>query len=151
MSDKLFTSAGITTHSREDVTVTKVRFGTDHIRMIKTLSSSKKIGVSYNFGGRDDGYLDPVRVDVIELPQAMTKQQATQFLLTHADFQSALDQALLQESLGAREPRAPRVKKERVVKAKAAKAPISLDSIKSRAKKQVSAEQLLKELASEQV
>jgi hypothetical protein len=148
MSEKLFTSAGITLHSRDSVEVNKVRFGNDHIRMIKMLTSARKIGVSYNFGGRDDGYLDPQRVDVIELPQPMTKVDAVKFLLQHPDFQSADDQALLQESLGAKEPKAPRVKKEKVVTSKA-KAKMSLDTIKARGKKQVSAEQLLGELVAE--
>jgi hypothetical protein len=147
MSTKMFTSAGITLHSRDAVSVNKVRFGTDHVRMIKMLGSSKKIGVSYNFGGRDDGYLDPKRVDIVELPNAMSKQDATKYLLAHADFQSPADQALLQEALGSREPKAPRVKKEKVVKAK--KSEMSLDSIKSRAKKQVSAEEILDQIAAE--
>jgi hypothetical protein len=131
--DTLFTVAGITTHSRADVTVTKVRFGTDFIRMIKMLNSSKKIGVSYNFGGRDDGFLDPVRVSMIELPHGMLKVDAIKFLQSHPDFQSAEDQAMLLDAVTDRTPKAP---KERKVKApKVAKTELSLDSIKSRAKK----------------
>ena len=131
--DTLFTVAGITTHSREHVTVTKVRFGTDFIRMIKMLNSSKKIGVSYNFGGRDDGFLDPVRVTLVELPTGMLKADALAYLAAHAEFQSVEDQATLLESIADRAPKAP---KERKAKApKAPKAAISLDSIKSRAKK----------------
>ena len=146
MSDnKLFTAAGITLHSRDEVSVNKVRFGSDYVRMVKMLSSNKKIGVSYNFGGRDDGYLDPKRVDIVELPSEMSKQDAIKFLMAHADFQSADDQDLLQDSLNAREPKAPRAKKEKVVKAK--KAEMSLDSIASRAKKAVTAEQILAQVA----
>jgi len=77
----------------------------------------------------------------------MTKQDAIKFLMAHADFQSAADQALLQESLGSRESKAPRVKREKVVKVK--KSELSLDSIKSRGKKAVTAEQLLNELVAE--
>ena len=131
--DTLFTVAGITTHSREDVTVTKVRFGTDFIRMIKMLNSSKKIGVSYNIGNTDNGFLNPVRVTLVELPTGMLKADALAYLATHAEFQSAEDQATLLESIADRAPKAP---KERKAKApKAPKAAISLDSIKSRAKK----------------
>ena len=148
MSDsKLFTSAGVTLHSRDEVVVNKVRFGTDHVRMIKMLTSSRKIGVSFNFGGRDDGYLDPKRVNIVELPQPMSKHDATKFLLAHPEFQSADDQALLKDALSAREPKAPRVKREKVVKAK--KAELSLDSIKARAKKAVTADQLLEQLVTE--
>ena len=146
-NSKLFTSAGVTLHSREDVVVNKVRFGTDHVRMIKMLTSPRKIGVSYNFGGREDGYLDPKRVNIVELPTPMSKHDATKFLIAHAEFQSADDQALLKDALGAREPKEPRVKKEKVVKAK--KAELSLDSIKARAKKAVTADQLLEQLVTE--
>ena len=142
-TQKLFTVAGLTKHTGTGVTLDKVRFGTDFIRTIKMLNNSKKI-----WHTETQQCLQPQRVDIVELPQAMTKQDATKFLLAHADFQGADDQALLQESLGAREPKAPRVKKERVVKAKA---PISLDSIKSRAKKKVSAEELVAVLQTEQV
>lgn len=129
-STKMFTSAGITLHSRDDVVVNKVRFGTDHIRMVKTLNSSKKIGVSYNFGGRDNGYLDPQRVDIVELPTAMTKEDAVQYLLTHEAFQSPADQVLLQEAAGTL------VAEPKAKKSAAVKATVSLEAIKARAEKQ---------------
>lgn len=144
---KLFTSAGITLHSRDEVVVNKVRFGTDHVRMIKMLTSSRKIGVSYNFGGREDGYLDPKRVDIVELPHPMSKHEATKFLMAHTDFQSPEDQSVLQESLSSRAPKTPRVKREKSVKVK--KSELSLDLIKSRAKNQVSAEDILEQISAE--
>ena len=144
---KLFTSAGITLHSRDEVVVNKVRFGTDHVRMIKMLTSSRKIGVSYNFGGREDGYLDPKRVDIVELPSPMSKHEATEFLMAHAEFQSREDQSLLQDVLDLRAPKTPRVKREKSVKVK--KSELSLDLIKSRAKNQVSAEDILDQISAE--
>jgi isochorismate hydrolase len=142
MSTKLFTVAGVTTHTGSDVTLTKVRFGTDLIRVIKMLNNSKKI-----WHTETKQCLLPKRVNIVELPQLMSKHDATKFLLTHPEFQSADDQALLKDALGAREPKAPRVKKEKVVKAK--KAELSLDSIKARAKKAVTADQLLEQLVTE--
>jgi hypothetical protein len=139
---KLFTVAGLTTHSGVGVTLDKVRFGTDFIRVIKMLNNPKKI-----WHTETKQCLAAKRVDIVELPNAMSKQDAVKFLMAHADFQSPADQALLQEALGSREPKAPRVKKEKVVKAK--KSEMSLDSIKSRAKKQVSAEEILDQIAAE--
>jgi hypothetical protein len=77
----------------------------------------------------------------------MLKDDAVKFLLTHPDFQSPADQMVISETIDHRAPKAPRVKKEKVVKAK--KSEISLDSIKSRAKKQVSAEDILDQIAAE--
>ena len=143
----LFTVAGITTHRGADAkgTVserTKVRYGTDMVRLIKMLSNPKKIedktlGIC----------LAPVRVDFVDLPVPMLKDDAVKFLLTHPDFQSPADQMVISETIDHRAPKAPRVKKEKVVKAK--KSEISLDSIKSRAKKQVSAEEILDQIAAE--
>lgn len=146
---KTFTSAGITTHSRDGVTVTKVRYGNDHVRLLKMLSSNKKIGVSYHFGGRDDGFLDSKRVDIVELPNAMVKADVLKFLAAHADFQSPEDQALIADEQGKREPKAkrePKVKKEKTVRASKKTAP-SLDSIKSRAKKAAKVEDILAAVA----
>lgn len=124
-TSKLFTVAGITTHSRENVTVTKVRYGNDMIRLVKTLSSDRKIGVSYDLGGRGDGFLDSKRVDLVELPNAMTKEQALAFLAQHADFQSPADQATIQEALSERTAKP--------AKQKEVKVELSLDAIKARA------------------
>lgn len=148
--DTLFTVAGITTHRGQTATGTvsertKVRYGTDLIRLIKMLNNPKKIedktlGIC----------LAPVRVDFVELPSPMTKDDALKFLLTHDEFQSAEDQATIQDEIDSRSPTAPRVKKEKVAKVKATKktAP-SLDSIKSRAKKSATVEQVLAAIATE--
>jgi hypothetical protein len=142
--DTLFTVSGITTHRGQTATGTvsertKVRYGTDLIRLIKMLNNPKKIedktlGIC----------LAPVRVDFVELPSPMTKDDALKFLLTHNEFQSAEDQATIQDEIDSRTPSAPRVKQEKVAKVKATKktAP-SLDSIKSRSKKSATVEQVL--------
>ena len=146
--DTLFTVAGITTHTGSTATGTvstrtKVRYGTDLIRLIKMLNNPKKIedktlGIC----------LAPVRVDFVELPNGMSKEDALKFLLTAPEFQSAADQATIQEEIDSRTPKAPRVKKEKTVKVKAAKktAP-TLDSIKSRARKTVTVDQVLAAVA----
>jgi hypothetical protein len=142
--DTLFTVAGITTHTGTAPngtvsTRTKVRYGTDLIRLVKMLNNPKKIedktlGIC----------LAPVRVDFVELPTGMLKADAIKFLATHPDFQSAADQAVLQEALAERQPKAPRTPKTpKAPKVKAAKAKPSIDSIKSRAKKQVTPEQIV--------
>jgi hypothetical protein len=128
--DTLFTSAGITVHTDGTNTVTKVRYGTDFVRQIKMLGNPKKIEI------RGVGCLKPRRVDIIELPHAMLKIDALRFLQAHQSFQSPEDQALISEKISEREPKTPRVRKEKTVKVKAAKnAAPSLDSIKSRGKK----------------
>ncbi len=128
MTSKTYTIAGITTHSRENVTVTKVRYGNDIVRLSKMLSSNRKIGVTYSFGGRDDGYLDSKRVDLIELPTAMTKIDALKFLQAHDQFQSSEDQATIAEALSSKSPKAPRTPKT----PKSPKIKATIDSIKSR-------------------
>lgn len=139
---KLFTVAGLTTHTGVGVTLDKVRFGTDFIRVIKMLNNSKKI-----WHTETKQCLLPKRVDIVELPSPMSKQDATEFLMAHADFQSPADQSLLQEALGSRAPKTPRVKREKSVKVK--KSELSLDLIKSRAKNQVSAEDILDQISAE--
>jgi hypothetical protein len=137
--DTLFTVAGITTHTGTAPngtvsTRTKVRYGTDLVRVTKMLNNPKKIedktlGIC----------LAPVRVEFVTLPRGMVKADVLQFLLGAPEFQSAEDQAVIQEEIGARTPKTPRTPKAPKVKA----AKPSIDSIKSRAKKQVSAEQLI--------
>lgn len=127
-TSKLFSVAGITTHARENVTVTKVRFGNDMIRLVKTLSSDRKIGVSYDLGGRGDGFLDSKRVDLVELPNAMAKEDALRYIAAHADFQSPADQATIQEALSERTERPVKAAKTKEVKVE-----LSLDAIKARA------------------
>jgi len=128
--DTLFTSAGITVHTDGANTVTKVRYGTDFVRQIKMLSNPKKIEI------RGVGCLKPQRVDIVELPQAMLKIDALRFLQTHQSFQSPEDQLLISEKMSEREPKTPRVRKEKIAKIKVSKkAAPTLDSIKSRGKR----------------
>jgi hypothetical protein len=140
MSDKKFTVAGLTKHSAGSVTVEKVRFGTDLIRLIKMLNNPKKI-----YHKPSEQCLAPQRVDFVELPSPMSKEDACKFLAAHADFQSAADQALISETLGSKSPKSPRTPKTpKAPKVKATKkTALSLDSIKSRAKKQVTPEQIV--------
>lgn len=143
MTEKLFTVVGLTKHSAGSVTVEKVRFGTDLIRLIKMLNNPKKI-----WHTPSEQCLAPQRVDMAELPMPMTKEDALKFLAAHAEFQSAADQATIQDELQSRQPKAPRAKKEKVAKVVATKktAP-SMDSIKARAKKTASVEQVLAAVA----
>ena len=138
-SNKLFTVAGLTKHSAGSVTVEKVRFGTDLIRLIKMLNNPKKI-----WHKPSEQCLAPQRVDMVELPSPLSKEDALNFLASHPQFQSPSDQATIKDEIDSRTPKAPRVKKEKVVKVKATKktAP-TLDSIKSRAKKPVTVDQVL--------
>lgn len=116
--DTLFTVVGITTHTGKDAngtvsTRTKVRYGTDIVRLIKMLNNPKKI-----IDTTLDIYLAPERVDFIELPYGMVKDEALKFLLAHEDFQSPADQATIQDVIDTRTPRTPRVKKTKMVKVK---------------------------------
>jgi hypothetical protein len=129
MTSKLFTVAGLTLHSTNDITVEKVRFGTDLIRMIKMLSNPKKI--NHTATGLS---LAPKRVDMVELPYPMLKLEALKFLEAHPDFQSPADQALISEALFVRTPKQKRTPKTPKVK-------LSIDSLQSR--KQMTPEQLL--------
>ena len=113
---QVFKVAGITTHGDS----TKVRFTDDMVRRIKQFTK----------GGA-------TRVDLVELPSAMTKVEALKYLQANAEFQSPGDQATIADSLS------DRVKEVKVKTPKAAKAPKvtvvvakpSLDAIKARAKK----------------
>ena len=110
MSEQLFKVAGITTHNGNS----KVRFTDDLIRRVKQFTK----------GGA-------TRIDLMELPSAMTKVDALKYLQGHQDFQSPEDQALIADSLADREKSA----KKGEVKVKATKAAKpSLDAIKTRAK-----------------
>jgi GTP cyclohydrolase III len=85
------------------------------------------------------------RCDFIELAEPMTKVDALRFMLGHEQFQSAGDQATITESI---EDRAKEARVSVVVKGKAAKtakskAKPSLDAIKSRTRKQTTAEDVL--------
>lgn len=114
MSEQLFKVAGITTHNGNS----KVRFTDDLIRRVKQFTK----------GGA-------TRIDLMELPNAMTKVEALKFLQGHADYQSPDDQALISDSLADRE-KAPKAE----VKVKTTKAvKPSLDAIKERGKTKVPA------------
>ena len=107
-TSQLFKVAGITTHNGN----AKVRFTDDMVRRIKQFSK----------GGA-------TRIDLVELPNEMTKIEALKYLASHADFQSAEDQATIADSLADKE----KVANKGTVKVKANKP--SLDAIKARAKK----------------
>jgi len=122
MAKDTFKVAGITTHGYS----TKVRFTDDLVRRVKQFSK----------GGAS-------RIDLIELPNEMTKLEALKYLQTHEDFQSAGDQATINDAISDRTKEASKGE----VKVKSKTGP-SLDSIKARAKKtkEVSAEEILKEV-----
>lgn len=118
MANQTFKVAGITTHNGN----TKVRFTDDMVRRVKQFSK----------GGA-------TRIDLIELPNEMSKIEALQYLASHADFQSPADQATISDSLADKQKEA----KKGEVKVKVTKAKPSIDAIKARAKKSVTAEQVL--------
>jgi hypothetical protein len=114
MSEQLFKVAGITTHNGNS----KVRFTDDLIRRVKQFTK----------GGA-------TRIDLMELPSAMTKLEALKYLQSHADYQSPDDQALIGDAISDRE-KAPKAE----VKVKTSKvAKPSLDAIKARGKEKVTA------------
>jgi len=111
MAKDTFKVAGITTHNGNS----KVRFTDDMVRRVKQFSK----------GGA-------TRIDLIELPSEMTKVEALKYLQTHADFQSAGDQALISDSLADRS-KAP--KEVKVKTSKATKPTMSSIKAKATAKK----------------
>lgn len=112
-TSQLFKVAGITVHNGN----AKVRFTDDMVRRVKQFTK----------GGA-------TRCDFIELPSEMTKVEALKYMQSHADFQSAEDQATIADSLSDREKEA----KKGTVKVKATKP--SVEAIKARAKKSKTAE-----------
>lgn len=119
MANQTFKVAGITVHNGN----AKVRFTDDMVRRVKQFSK----------GGA-------TRIDLIELPSEMTKLEALKYMSTHATFQSAEDQATIADATS------DRTKEASKGEVKVKKSKLSLDSIKSRAKKQVTAEQILAEV-----
>lgn len=117
--EKRFTIAGITTHARAGVTVTKVRYGNDLPRLAKMLSSNRKISVSNHPDDRGDGFLDAVRVDLVNLPGVMTKDEALAHLATLPEFQSTEDQFIIKEAQHSRaaKARAAQKRAEKVIRA----------------------------------
>ena len=125
MAKQTFKVAGMTTNNGN----TKVRFTDDMVRRIKQFTK----------GGH-------TRVDFVDLPSEMTKIEALNYLATHADFQSPADQATIADTLADKTKEANKgTVKVKVAKTKKAKAKPSIDAIKARAKKEVSAEQVLVE------
>ena len=118
MAKQTFKVAGITTHNGN----AKVRFTDDLIRRVKQFTK----------GGA-------TRIDLIELPNEMSKVDALKYLASHADFQSAEDQALIADALADREKTASKGE----VKVKATKAKPSVDAIKARGKKNITAEEIV--------
>ena len=122
MANQSFKVAGITSHG----TSTKVRFTDDLVRRVKQFAK----------GGA-------TRIDLMELPSAMSKLEALAYLQSHADFQSPSDQATIGDAITDRSKEA----NKGIVKVKVAKVTKpSMEAIKSRAKvktKDVTAEQLL--------
>lgn len=110
MANQTFKVAGITVHNGN----AKVRFTDDMIRRIKQFTK----------GGA-------TRCEFVELPSEMTKVEALKYLLAHQDFQSAEDQATINDALQDRAKEA----SKGTVKVKATKAKPSVEAIKARAKK----------------
>jgi len=120
-TSQLFSVVGITIHNGN----AKVRFGVDYVRRIKQFTK----------GGA-------TRIDLIELPNEMSRLDALEALKAHPDFQSPEDQATITEAIYNRTPKTPKAKKAKEVKVKATKP--SLDAIKARGKKKdVTAEEVL--------
>lgn len=115
---KTFKVAGITTHNGN----AKVRFTDDMIRRIKQFTK----------GGA-------TRVDFVELPSEMTKLEALEYMKSHELFQSSEDQATINDAMLDKQEKPAKQKRE--VKVKADKP--SLEKIKARAKKQVTAQDIL--------
>lgn len=115
--NQAITVAGITSHG---TFINKVRFTVNLVRRIKQFAKVKAS-----------------RIDLVELPNPMSRLEAIAYLKTHADFQSPDDQATLDEAVETRTPKAPKVKAVKVAKAKVVKtdAKPTLDGIKARAKK----------------
>ena len=125
MANQTFKVAGITVHNGN----TKVRFTDDMVRRVKQFSK----------GGAS-------RIDLVELPSEMTKLEALAYLQAHVDFQSAGDQATISDATTDRTKEANKGTVK--VRASKTKAKPSIDAIKARAKKtkEVTAEELLKEV-----
>jgi hypothetical protein len=125
MANQTFKVAGITVHNGN----AKVRFTDDMVRRVKQFSK----------GGAS-------RIDLVELPSEMTKLEALAYLQAHVDFQSAGDQATISDATTDRTKEANKGTVK--VRASKTKAKPSIDAIKARAKKtkEVTAEELLKEV-----
>lgn len=120
---KTFKVAGITVHNES----TKVRFTDDMVRRIKQFTK----------GGA-------TRCDFVELPAEMTKVEALKYLASLDQFKSAADQATIADALADREKELSKgevkVKTDKKSAKASTKKPVkakpTLESIKSRAKKE---------------
>ena len=101
-TDKMYTVVGTSTLNGE----TKARFANDTMR-IKVLAKN--------------GHTD---INLIELPTAMTKVDAAQFLSQLDEFQAPEQQEAIAEYVGKHTPKAPKAKVEKAVKAVAVKAKV---------------------------
>ena len=112
---KTFSIAGIVVNGQN----VKVRFANDMVRRIKQFSK----------GGAS-------RCEFVELPNEMTKLEALAYLKQHEKFQSAEDQALINDTMLDREKDSKKggVKVSKPREKKAEKP--SLEAIKARAKKE---------------
>lgn len=121
MTNQTFSVVGITEHNG----ISKVRFTDDMVRRVKQFSK----------GGAS-------RVDFIELPERMNKIEALRYMLTRKEYNSADDQALIEDTLGDKE----RESRKGEVKIKAQP---SLDAIAARPRIQVTAQDVLDTINSE--
>lgn len=124
--------------------VTKVRVGVDMTKRVKQ-------SISKTYTKIKGEYTKNIRCDFIQLPEPMVRLDALKYALTATEFQSPEDQALIQEQIDSRMPKAPRVKKDRVVKEKRVKVSKdtkpSLEEIRSRVVKsaqEISVEDVLR-------
>ncbi len=117
MSNKTFTVVGIT----ERDNVSKVRFANDIVRRVKQFSGPEN-----------------TRVTLVELPNAMTKIEALNYMLTMDEFKTDDDQALISDTLDDKQREA----KKNVVRV--TKPNMSLDAIKSRPRVDTTVEDILK-------
>ena len=106
MTDKTFSVVGITVHNGN----AKVRFTDDLVRRVKQFSK----------GGA-------TRCDFIELPESMSKVDALKYMLTAPLFQSAEDQATINDAIYDRSKQPSR----------GYKVSLSLDAIRERGKQQL--------------
>jgi len=115
MTTKTFTVVGITSY-KDDA---KVRFSNDIVRRVKKFTKS---GVA--------------RIDFMMLPSAMTKIEALKFMLTRPEFNSAEDQATINDTL-----------EDKIVAASKGEVKVkmkpSLENIKKRTRKDVSVNDVL--------
>jgi hypothetical protein len=128
--DTLWTCVGITKNVGIDsgTEVVKVRCGVDIVQRTKSSQSKTYTKIKGE-------YTNCLRNEFVSLPTPMLRVDALKYALAAPEFSSAEDQALIQDQIDTRTPKAPRVKKEKVVKVKASKTGPSIDSIRSRARK----------------